>query len=160
MTSPPVKRNVDDVLSAIAAAHAETRGRILDQIDRVADAETAAARRLVSVTLQDYSAEDADGPKRAEARFRKEMERVLGGALPMVQAFRAFTMARESEPEELSPTERQLAEAWLAAMPRAHAAGVDGLGPAPTAWFEARAVRPDSPPRSRTAAIPRQSNLF
>jgi hypothetical protein len=154
-----IKRNIDDVLNAIAAAHAETRGRILDQIDHAADAETAGARRLVSFTLQDYSPEDADEPKRAESRFRKEMERVLGGALPMVQAFRAFTMARESEPEELSPTELRLAEAWVAAIPRAHAAGVDGLGPAPTAWFEVRSVRADPPSRLGQAAAV-QRDLF
>ena len=41
------KRNIHDVLSAIAAAHAETHGRILNQIDRAADAETATARRLL-----------------------------------------------------------------------------------------------------------------
>ena len=58
-----MKRNIDDVLSAIAAAHAETRGRIMDQIDHAADAETAGARRLLSITLQDYSAEDAEEPK-------------------------------------------------------------------------------------------------
>lgn len=155
-----MKRNIDDVLNAIATAHAETRGRILDQIDHAADAETAGARRLLSITLQDYAAEDPDEPKRAEGRFRKEMERALGGALAMVRAFRAFSMARESEPEELSPTELRLAEAWVAAMPRAHAAGVDGLGPAPGAWFEVRSVRPDLPMKPKPVGRPAQGDLF
>jgi hypothetical protein len=78
----------------------------------------------------------------------------------MVQASRAFTMARESEPEDLSPTERRLAEAWLDAMPRGHAAGVDGLGPAPTARFEVHGVRPDAAMKPRTADKSAQVDLF
>lgn len=88
------------------------------------------------------------------------MERALGGAVGVVQAFRAFSMARESEPEELSETERRRADEWVAAMPRAHAAGVDGLGPVPGAWFEVRSVRQNSQMTPRRDQKPAQGDLF
>lgn len=49
-----IKRNINDVLHAIAAAAAETRGRTLDQIDHHGDAQTAWARKLITITLEDY----------------------------------------------------------------------------------------------------------
>ena len=154
------KRNMDDVFTAIAVAMNETQGRTIDQIDFTGDADTAAAPKLVAITLEDYAGElDAD-PAAACWRYRKEMERALGSAVAMASAFRAFSMARESEPEELTPDERTRAEAWLAAVPRAHAAGVDGLGPAPTAWFEVRALRPDTPMTPRRHLKIEQGNLF
>jgi len=153
------KRNIDDVLDAIAMAAAETRGRTLDQIDHRGDAQAAWARKLIAISLEDYWGDLPHEVQAATWRYRKEMERVLGGALGMVQAFRAFTMARESEPEDLSETERRLADEWVAALPRAHAAGVDGLGPVPGAWFEVRSVR-QGPPVKRQPAIAKQGNLF
>lgn len=154
-----IKRNIDDVLDAIARAHAETRGRTLDQIDHRGDAQAAWARKLITITLEDYWGDLAHEVPAATWRYRKEMERALGGALGMVQAFRAFSMARESEPEELTETERRLADEWVAAMPRAHAAGVDGLGPVPGAWFDVRSVRQD-PPTAPQPLKPVQINLW
>lgn len=155
-----MKRNIDEVLDAIAAAHAETRGRTLAQIDHAGDAKTAAARRLVAITLEDYAAELDAHPALSCWRHRKEMERALGGAPAVAEAFRAFSMARESEPQELRPEERALADAWLATAPRAHAAGIDGLGPAPTAWFDVRAVRAEPPKRVGLRSGPAQGDLF
>ena len=155
-----IKLNIDDVLDAIARAHAETRGRTLDQIDHRGDAQAAWARKLITITLEDYWGDLPHEVPAATQRYRKEMERAMGGALGVVQAFRAFSMARESEPEELSETERRLADEWVAAMPRAHAAGVDGLGPVPGAWFEVRSVRQDPPVTPRPAATPAQGDLF
>lgn len=155
-----IKRNIDDVLDAIARAHAETRGRTLDQIDHHGDAQAAWARKLITITLEDYWGDLAHEVPAATQRYRKEMERALGGALGVVQAFRAFSMARESEPEELSETERRLAAEWVAALPRAHAAGVNGLGPVPGAWFEVRSVRQDLTMKSRPTTKPTQGNLF
>lgn len=155
-----MKRSIDDVLAAIAAAAAETRGRTVDQIDHRGDAQAAWARKLITITLEDYWGDVAHEVPAATQRYRKEMERALGGALGVVQAFRAFSMAMESELEELSETERRLAEEWVAAMPRAHAAGVDGLGPVPGVWFEVRAVRHNPAVALDWKNRPQQGTLF
>lgn len=72
-----MKRNINEVLGAIATAHAGTRGRTLANIDHAGDAETAAARRLVAITLEDYAGETDADPALACWRYRKEMERAL-----------------------------------------------------------------------------------
>jgi hypothetical protein len=156
----PVKRNIDDVLNAIAAAHADTRGRILGQIDQAADAEAAVARRLVSITLEDYSTDDAEEHAKAEWRYRKELERALGGSHTVCEALRAFTAACESDPEDLTPTERALAERWVAALPRARSEGMAGLSEVHAAWFDVRMLKPTPAPAPVAPVTAAQGSLF
>jgi hypothetical protein len=82
--------------------------------------------------------------------YRKALEQALHGLLAVPGALRAWLLSQESEPDELTESERVLAAAWIAATERARAEGMRGLADAHTAWFEVRSMRPLLP-----AALPR-----
>ncbi|QHI97087.1 hypothetical protein GT347_03260 [Xylophilus rhododendri] len=156
---------MDEVFAAIGAAMAETRGRTLEQIDPAADAAIAAARRQVSITLQDYPLQSGPEPAEAQWRYRQELERALHGPLAVPGALRAWTLASESDGNSLSAEERQLAQAWVVATQRARAEGMRGLAESHTAWFEVRAVKPPAAPSPMAQPAPApsrpvQSSLF
>ncbi|WPB58659.1 hypothetical protein [Xylophilus sp. GOD-11R] len=156
------KRTREEVFAAIGAAMAETRGRTLDKIDHEADAAVTAARRLVSITLQDYTPYPGAEPGDAEWRYRLALERALHGPLAVPGALRAFSLAQDSSADELTESERALAEAWISATAKARAEGMRGLADSHTAWFEVRSVRPVAPPTAVAVKQmpPAQPDLF
>ena len=164
-----MKRNMDEVFAAIGVAMAETQGRILGQIDPAGDAAIAAARRQVSVTLQDYQPYAGADPGDAEWRYRQALEHALHGPLAVPGALRAWMLSVESEAGVMTAQERVLARAWVAATQRARAEGMKGLADSHSAWFEVRPVRippAPAPARQPVAATsarpgePRQPDLF
>lgn len=134
------------MLNAIAAARADTRGRILGQVDQATDAEADVTRRLVSITIKDDSTEDVEDRAKAEWRRRKELERALGGAQTVCEALWAITDGRERDREDLAPDERVLAERCGDALPRARSEGIAGLTEVQAAWFDVRIPKPVTAP--------------
>ena len=155
-----IKRSMDQVFAAIGAAMSETHGRTLEQIDRVGDAAISAARHQVSITLQDYNPYQGADPGDAEWRYRKALEQALHGPLAVPGALRAWLLSQESEPNELTESERVLAAAWVAATERARAEGMRGLADSHTAWFEVRAMQPQRPTVPPKPKGPAQGDLF
>lgn len=99
------KRSMDEVFAAIGAAMSETQGRTLEQIDRSGDAASAAARKQVSVTLQDYAL-PSRGSRRCGVAVPLALERALHGPLAVPGALKAWLISQESDADEMSESER------------------------------------------------------
>ena len=78
-----------------------------------------------------------DALKVAEQRFRRELDKQLGG--DMLLALRAFQNASESG-ERLTKDEIALALSWAKAYDLARTAGFRDLGDTDEAYFEARPI--------------------
>lgn len=96
----------------------------------------AAARDAVRIRLKDHDSGQASASDDAEARYRKTLERALGGPVAVSAALRAYQLACDGEPDEMEDGDRALAEAWIKASQRATADGLGGLEGAEEAWFE------------------------
>ena len=86
--------------------------------------------------LVDYPAVDA--LKVAEQRFRRELDRQLGG--DVVLALRAFQNASESGGSDLTKAEIALALRWAKAFDIARTTGFRDLGDVQEAYFEVRPI--------------------
>ncbi|MFV0672051.1 hypothetical protein [Variovorax sp. tm] len=95
-------------------------------------------RVAYTVRLADYSRPVADAVKVAEQRFRREIDRQLGG--DVVEALRAFQNASESSESDLSKAEIALAKRWAKAYDAARTAGFRDLGDTDEAFFDVRPV--------------------
>ncbi len=95
-------------------------------------------RVAYTVRLADYSHPAADAAKVAEQRFRREIDRQLGG--DVVEALRAFQNASESSESDLSKAEIALAKRWAKAYDAARTAGFRDLGDTDEAFFDVRPV--------------------
>lgn len=95
-------------------------------------------RVAYTVRLADYSHPVADAVKVAEQRFRREIDRQLGG--DVVEALRAFQNASESSESDLSKVEIALAKRWAKAYDAARTAGFRDLGDTDEAFFDVRPV--------------------
>jgi hypothetical protein len=95
-------------------------------------------RVAYTVRLADYSHPAADAVKVAEQRFRREIDRQLGG--DVVEALRAFQNASESSESDLSKAEIALAKRWAKAYDTARTAGFRDLGDTDEAFFDVRPV--------------------
>ena len=95
-------------------------------------------RVAYTVRLADYSHPVADAVKVAEQRFRREIDRQLGG--DVVEALRAFQNASESSESDLSKAEIALAKRWAKAYDAARTAGFRDLGDTDEAFFDVRPV--------------------
>jgi hypothetical protein len=95
-------------------------------------------RVAYTVRLADYSHPVADAVKVAEQRFRREIDRQLGG--DVVEALRAFQNASESSESDLSKAEIALAKRWAKAYDAARTAGFRDLGDIDEAFFDVRPV--------------------
>jgi len=84
--------------------------------------------------LLDYPTVDAI--KVAEQRFRRELDKQLGGEV--VPALRAFQNASESGETELTKEEIALAKRWAKAYESAKTAGFRDLGDVDEAYFDVR----------------------
>lgn len=94
-----------------------------------------------SVTLEDFPEITSQYRVEAERRFRKALERALGGETEVPGAYRAWQNAEESAESELSEDDRQLAQRWQKAAMRARQDGFQGLGDSDEAYFEIRLQR-------------------
>ncbi|WP_225781641.1 hypothetical protein [Xenophilus sp. Marseille-Q4582] len=88
------------------------------------------------ITLQDYPGADPAMLTTAVTRFRRELERKLGGEAEA--AFKAFQNASESSADELTKEEHRLASAYHAAYEAARTAGFRDLGDVQEAYFDVR----------------------
>ena len=89
-----------------------------------------------TVNLIDFPDAPADVISAAEARFRRELDKLLGdGVKP---ALKAFENASESSANELTKEEIALAANWAKAYDAAKTAGFRALGEADEAYFEVR----------------------
>ncbi|WP_295855901.1 hypothetical protein [uncultured Xylophilus sp.] len=171
-----MKRTREEIYRALAAAHAERKGRLIADIDYGLEEEDLQARRAVSVRLRSF---DARGERMvnevaaAERRFRIAFERALGGPQAVLAAMHASEAARETPLEELSAAEQALLKRWAGAAGKTRAEGLEGLDPVTSsvAWFEVRLGRCEArvmappaaePPRPQPPAVapPDQGELF
>jgi hypothetical protein len=96
------------------------------------------ARVAYSVRLADYPHPAADAVKVAEQRFRRELDKQLGG--DVVAALRAFQNASESSESDLSKAEIAMAKRWAKAYDVARTAGFRDLGDTDEAFFDVRPI--------------------
>lgn len=94
-----------------------------------------------TITLEDFPDITDKHRHEAEQRFRRTLERALGGEDGVMPAYKAWQAAEESAESELTAEEVGLARRWLAAASRARQDGFNGLGEAPEAYFEVRLER-------------------
>jgi hypothetical protein len=95
-------------------------------------------RVTYTVRLADYAHPAADAAKVAEQRFRREIDKQLGG--DVVAALRAFQNASESSESDLSKAEIAMAKRWAKAYDAARTAGFRDLGDTDEAFFDVRPV--------------------
>lgn len=96
------------------------------------------ARVSYTVRLADYPHPAAEAAKVAEQRFRREIDKQLGG--DVVAALRAFQNASESSESDLSKAELAMAKRWAKAYDAARTAGFRDLGDTDEAFFDVRPV--------------------
>ena len=94
-----------------------------------------------AITLQDAPSDITDRAKRdAEERFRRTLERALGGPDAVTRAYRAWQHLEETAEAETSAEDIALAKQWIAAATRARNDGLRELGES-EAYFEVRIER-------------------
>ncbi len=94
-----------------------------------------------TITLQDAPAEITERARRdAEERFRRTLERALGGPDAVLAAHRAWQAAEDTAETEMTAEDVSLAKKWVAAATRARNDGFRDLGET-EAWFEVRIDR-------------------
>ncbi|GAA5234583.1 hypothetical protein FOZ76_20335 [Verticiella sediminum] len=94
-----------------------------------------------TIRLEDFPDISDKHRTEAESRFRRTLERALGGGAEVVPAYKAWQAAEETGEHELSTDDVALAKRWLAAASRARNDGFNGLGEAPEAYFEVKLAR-------------------
>src|SRR5690606_10528123 len=93
---------------------------------------------MYTITLQDPPADITERARQdAEQRFRRTLERALGGPEAIVQVYRAWQTAEETAESEMSADDIVLAKRWISASMRARNDGFRDLGET-EAWFEVR----------------------
>lgn len=93
------------------------------------------------ITLQDAPAEITERAKRdAEERFRRTLERALGGPDAVLAAHRAWQAAEDTAETEMAAEDVALAKQWIATASRARNDGFRDLGETET-WFEVEMER-------------------
>ncbi|MBB5213434.1 hypothetical protein [Parapusillimonas granuli] len=96
---------------------------------------------MYTITIQDAP---NDLPERtrqdAEQRFRRTLERALGGPDAVLAAYRAWQTAEETAESEMTADDIALAKRWIAAAARARNDGFRDVGET-EAWFEVRLDR-------------------
>jgi len=88
-----------------------------------------------TVSLQDYPQLPEELRSQAERRYARTLEKTLGGANAIVEAYKAWSNAEDAH-DELSDHERQLALRWQKAAMRAAQEGFAALGQVDEAYFE------------------------
>ena len=98
----------------------------------------AAHQSAYAARLIDYPHPTADAVKVAEQRFRRELDRQLGG--DVLAALRAYRNVMESGEGDLTKEDVVLASRWAKAFALAITAGFRDLGDTDEAYFEVRMV--------------------
>ncbi|KAA0910857.1 hypothetical protein [Pusillimonas sp. ANT_WB101] len=94
-----------------------------------------------TIALQDAPSEITERAKSdAEERFRRTLERALGGSDIVLTAHRAWQTAEDTAEAEMSTEDIALAKQWIAAATRARNEGLRDMGET-EAWFEVRMER-------------------
>ena len=94
-----------------------------------------------TITLQDAPADLPDRARQdAEQRFRRTLERALGGPDAVLAAYRAWQTAEDTAEGEMSAEDVALAKQWITAAGRARGDAFQSLGEM-EAWFEVRVGR-------------------
>jgi hypothetical protein len=101
-----------------------------------ADEAEIAPPTLYIVRLADYAHAAPDATRMAEQRFRREIDKQLGGEV--IAALRAFQNASESSESDLAKQELALARRWAKAYDAAKTTGFRDLGETDEAYFEVR----------------------
>ncbi|MBV2181487.1 MAG: hypothetical protein KUL86_09690 [Castellaniella sp.] len=97
---------------------------------------------MYTITLQDAPADlPAQARQDAEQRFRRTLERVLGGPEQTLEAYRAWAAAEDTAENEMAPKDMALAKRWIAAAGRARGDAFQSMGET-EAWFEVRVAKP------------------
>ncbi|AZV93609.1 hypothetical protein [Kerstersia gyiorum] len=93
------------------------------------------------ITLQDAPTELPERARTdAESRFRRTLERALGGPDAVADTYRAWQQAEEASEMEMRPEDIALAKKWITAAMRARNEGFRDLGEC-EAYFEVRLER-------------------
>ena len=96
---------------------------------------------MYTITLQDAPADlPAQARQDAEQRFRRTLERVLGGPEQTLEAYRAWAKAEDTAEDEIAPEDVALAKRWIAAAGRARGDAFQAMGET-EAWFEVRVAK-------------------
>src|SRR5690606_21533218 len=91
-----------------------------------------------TIALQDAPAEiTVDAKRNAEDRFRRTLERALGGPDAVLAAHRAWQAAEDTAETEMAAEDIAMAKQWIAAATRARNDGFRDLGET-EAWFEVK----------------------
>ena len=94
-----------------------------------------------TITLQDAPADITDRARRdAVERFRRTLERALGGPDAVTLAYRAWQQLEETAADETSMEDIALAKQWITVATRARNDGFRDLGET-EAYFEVRIER-------------------
>lgn len=91
-----------------------------------------------SVNLCDFPELPANIRLDAEARYAKALERALGGAEAVAQAYGAYCYAADGDESDASPEDKAQALRWVKAVELARQAGFRGLSEGDGAYFEVR----------------------
>lgn len=96
---------------------------------------------MYTITLQDAPADlPAQARQDAEQRFRRTLERILGGPEQTLEAYQAWTTAEDTTESEMKPEDVALAKRWIVAAGRARGDAFQAMGET-EAWFEVRIKR-------------------
>lgn len=94
-----------------------------------------------TITLEDCPYSITDQAKHhAEVKFQRVLERNLGQPEDVLQVYKAWQNAIETDESELSLHDKTLAQKWTAAIQKAQAAGLSELGEC-EAYFDIRIER-------------------
>ena len=94
-----------------------------------------------TITLQDFPEIPEDTRVKAEAQYRRALEKALGGPEEVVPAYRAWLSVSESGNDQLSQEEVAQATKWQKACDLARQAGFRLLGESAEAYFEFKLSR-------------------
>lgn len=96
---------------------------------------------MYTITIQDAPTDITDRARRdAEERFRRTLERALGGPDAVPLAYRAWQQTEDTAETEISAEDMMLAKHWIAAATRARNDGLRDFGES-EAYFEVRMER-------------------
>ncbi len=94
-----------------------------------------------TITLEDCPYSITEQAKHnAETKFQRTLERNLGEPEDVLQVYRAWQNAMETDESELSTHEKTLAQKWVEALYKAQTAGLSELGEC-EAYFDLRVQR-------------------
>jgi len=94
-----------------------------------------------SITLQDFPDIPEDTRVKAEDRYRRALEKALGGPDEVVPAYRAWLSASESGNDQLGREDVAQASKWQKASDLARQAGFRSLGESTEAYFKFKPSR-------------------